>query len=89
MNTVPQTTIPSRKSDEPVALHLVADTLEARLAQAIADLRASPADPATRDDAFRHACRRDAIATIERARAIGLFRRATAGTKITNCQKRA
>ncbi|MDH7971563.1 hypothetical protein QH494_05160 [Sphingomonas sp. AR_OL41] len=89
MKTVPQATIPSRDSDEPVALQLVADTLEARLTQAIADLRASPADPATRDEAFRHACRRDAIATIERARAIGLFRRATSGTKVTACQKRA
>lgn len=89
MITVPQTTIPSRKSDEPVTLHLVADTLEARLTQAIAELRASSLDPATRDDAFRHACRRDAIATIERARAIGLFRRATSGTEMTTCQKRA
>ncbi|MEG3145304.1 hypothetical protein U1839_11650 [Sphingomonas sp. RT2P30] len=89
MKTNPQATDPSRDTDERVTLRLVTDTLEARLAQAIAELRASPADPATRDDAFRKACRRDAIATIERARAIGLFRRTGSITNVAACQKRA
>ncbi|CAN5330046.1 hypothetical protein BH10PSE14_BH10PSE14_09930 [soil metagenome] len=60
----------------PFVPHLVADTLETRLVEAIAASRASPNELATQDDAFRRACRRDAIAAIELGRAIGLLRQA-------------
>lgn len=56
---------------------LVADTLETRLAQAIASSRTSPAELAKQDEAFRRACRRDAITAIELGRALGLLPRVT------------
>ncbi|MFA5966473.1 MAG: hypothetical protein WC804_20845 [Sphingomonas sp.] len=70
--------------NEPFAPRLIADTLETRLTQAIAASRALPGEPASQDEAFRRACRRDAIAAIELGRAIGLLRQTTPG--ITLCR---
>jgi hypothetical protein len=70
---ITSTQVPS----EPFAPHFVADTLETRLIQAIAVSRASAGEPARQDEAFRRACRRDAVAAIELGRAIGRLQQAT------------
>lgn len=70
---------PAQDPKEPFVPRLVADTLETRLTQAIAASRAVPNEPATQDEAFQRACRRDAIAAIGLGRAIGLLREATPG----------